>query len=690
MLHDLLACIHAPTQVWSGRDGQIRAAGVQGAYHADVRVLSRAVLTVDGLEPEAVMATMHGASSVGVTSLVRSLDVDGADPTFRVDRSRSVGPGRLDESVTLSTGGSVPLTVVVRVGLGCDLTTIHEVNGGGPDGAQVARVGDDGMRWENETVSVRLAAPGAHVDLSDPHEPTLSWTVTVDPAAPATIAWQVVARDLDPVVLPARGGVEWARPAVRADDRRLGHLLEMSLDDLAGLRMATPERPDDTFLAAGAPWFFTLFGRDSLWAARLLLPLGTELAAGTLRVLASRQGAVVDVGTGEEPGKFLHEVRRDQFGLRSAGHSLPPVYFGTVDATPLWVCVLHDAWRWGMPDDEVAALLPAVRGALAWMTEYGDADGDGLLEYVDRSGRGLANQGWKDSRDSVQWRDGHLAAAPIALAEVQGYAYEAALAGAALLTELGDGGDDIDRWREWAAALAGRFRERFWLDDAVGPYPAIALDADNRPVDTVTSNMGHLLGTGLLDAAESAAVARRLATPAMDSGFGLRTMSTDAAGYWPLRYHGGAVWPHDTAITIVGLSRAGHVATATALAEGLLAAAPAFDYRLPELYSGDARLEVQRPVPYPAACRPQAWSAASAVAVLSASLGLAPDVPGGTLDVRPAAPSMVGALEVRGLRLAGAPLDVSIGADGSVSSVSAAPGITVRVGSTVPARREPA
>lgn len=689
VLHDLLACVQAPTQVWSGRDGQIRDQGAQGVYHADVRVLSRAVLTLDGAEPEPIRSAAYDASGVGVVALVRSFDVDGPDPTFRVDRRRWVRPGRLDETITLSTGGSVPLTVLVRVAVGCDLATVHEVNGGAVGVLQVAKPDGDALRWENDAVSARLESPGAQVDVTDPVAPALSWTVTVEPTARATVAWSVEACDLDPVVLPARGSVEWARPAVQADDRRLAQLLAVSLDDLAGLRMATPERPDDTFVAAGAPWFCTLFGRDSLWAARLLLPLGTELAAGTLRVLASRQGTVVDPDTGEEPGKILHEVRRDTFGLRAAGHSLPPVYFGTVDATPLWLCVLHDAWRWGMPDEDVADLLPAVRAALSWMAEYGDADGDGLLEYVDRSGRGLANQGWKDSLDSVQWRDGRLAEAPIALAEVQGYAYEAALAGATLLASLGEGRDEVDRWREWAAVLAGRFRETFWLDDDAGPYPAIALDAGKRPVDTVTSNMGHLLGTGLLDTAESAAVARRLAAPTMDSGFGLRTMSTDAAGYWPLRYHGGAVWPHDTAITIAGLCRAGHVGPAAALAEGLLAAAPAFDYRLPELYSGDARRAVGVPIPYPAACRPQAWSAASAVAVLSAALGLVADVPGGTMDVRPVAPSMVGALDVRGLRLAGAPLDVRITADGGVSSVSAAPGITVRVATASAVPEEP-
>ena len=454
------------------------------------------------------------------------------------------------------------------------------------------------------------------------------------------------------------------------------------MDDLAGLRLTTPDHPDDVFLAAGAPWYFTLFGRDSLWAARMLLPLGTELAAGTLRVLAHRQGRTTDARTAEQPGKILHEVRRTAIALREDGRELPPVYYGTVDATPLWVCLLHDAWRWGMPEPEVAELLPHAGAALAWMSDYGDADGDGFLEYIDTSGRGLANQGWKDSADSVQWRDGRLATGPIALAEVQGYAHEAALAGAALLEAFDLSG--ADRWRSWAAEIADRFRKQFWAEDDLGPYPAIALDADKQRVDTVTSNAGHLLGTGILSNDESAAIARRLGSAEMDSGFGLRTMATSSAGYWPSSYHGGSVWAHDTAIVVSGLARSGHTEAAAAMVEGLLAAAASFDFRLPELYGGDARSATPRPVPYPAACRPQAWSAAAAVVLLAAVMGVAPDVPGATLAIRPMAPSPVGAVTVNGLRVAGEPLNLSIAANGSLRTIDAPPGLTV--GPAQPAR----
>jgi glycogen debranching enzyme len=306
------------------------------------------------------------------------------------------------------------------------------------------------------------------------------------------------------------------------------------------------------------------------------------------------------------------------------------------------VSLLHDAWRWGLPADEVTALLPALEGALGWLGRH-----DEFVSYRDESGRGLSNQGWKDSPEAVQFGDGTLADPPIALCEVQGYAYAAARQGADLLDAFGRPG--ADRWRAWATRLADRFRQRFWVDG----YPAIALDGAGRPADTVTSNIGHLLGTGLLDAEEEARVAARLAEPDMDGGLGLRTMASTSAGYNPLSYHCGSVWPHDTAIVLRGLRSA-------SLVSGLLTAGAAFDYRLPELWGGDSLL------PYPPACRPQAWSAAAAIEVLRSVLGLDPDGPGGVLRLAPMRPSPVGELTVRGLRLAGRPLDVHLAADGTV------------------------
>ncbi|MFZ5872363.1 MAG: MGH1-like glycoside hydrolase domain-containing protein, partial [Actinomycetota bacterium] len=589
-------------------------------------------LTVGGAEPDALLVRPGSGSTVRAVAYARNLGDRTPDPTVRVDSRRRLRPGRAEETITLSSTAAQPFSADVVLELTCDLAAMDHVKTGLP----TALVAPRGAGWGDDSVDVAVDAPGAAIEPGDAAV-RLRWRVDVAPRSSVDLTWTLAARDRRAVVVPPPDDATppW-QVEIAADDRRLAHWLDRALGDLAGLRLATPEAPGDVFVAAGAPWFLTLFGRDSLWAARMLLPLGTELAASTLRVLAARQGREHDTGSAEEPGKILHELRRDGIDLPSdpAGSlQLPPVYYGTVDATSLWVCLLHDAWRWGMPAEQVADLLPALEAALEWTTDHGDSDGDGFLEYVDTTGRGLSNQGWKDSGDSVQWHAGGLAEAPIALCEVQGYAYEAAVGGAALLEAFGRPG--ADRWREWAAGLADRFRRRFWVEDDDGPFPAIALDSAKRPVDSLTSNVGHLLGTGLLSAEEEAQVARRLSAPDMDSGYGLRTMSTRAAGYGPLSYHGGSVWPHDTAIVLAGLARGGFDAAAGSLAEGLLAAADAFEGRLPELYGGDPRDAVPAPVPYPAACRPQAWSAAAAVATLAAVTGLRPDVPAGVVDVRP-------------------------------------------------------
>jgi glycogen debranching enzyme len=281
----------------------------------------------------------------------------------------------------------------------------------------------------------------------------------------------------------------------------------------------------------------------------------------------------------------------------------------------------------------------------------------------------LVNQGWKDSPDALRFADGSRAVPPVALCEMQGYAHEAARCGAALLDAFGLAGGE--GWRQWADRLAVAFRRRFWV---AGDYPAVALDSARRPVDTVTSNIGHLLGTGLLDAAETERVAARLGT--LDSGYGIRTLSATASSYDPMSYHRGSVWPHDTAIALLGLSRSGQGDRAAPLVEGLLRAGERFGYRLPELYAGDA----DGLVPYPAACRPQAWSAAAGVAVLTVLLGLAADVPNGRLAVRPLRPLPTGALTVEGLAAGGHRIDIGVDAAGAVTGVAAG-GLAVDSGS---------
>ncbi|MBB3329117.1 glycogen debranching N-terminal domain-containing protein [Microlunatus antarcticus] len=619
-LHDLVSQVAAPTQTWSTPDGQVvprddDAAGVTGLLHGDVRLLSGIEVSVD--DDPGVPVAHHGRpdGSVVFTSLLRGLDAayaDSGDPRVRLDRTRTVVPGRLTEELVLGSTLDVDVEVRVAVRLTPDATPMELVRVGAPRVA-VTPAEDAGHGWTSAGIDVTIAAPGAGWTVADGRV-TLSWTLTVPRRSSVAVRWTADVVDPAPVVVAAPPDLTHDRVLLGPEeDQRLGPWLERSVADLAGLTMALPDSPGDVFYAAGAPWYFTLFGRDSLWAARLSLPLGLDVARGTLRTLARLQGRADDPRTGEQPGKIPHELRRNGFQL--GGMSLPPLYYGTVDATPLWICLLHDAWRAGLPDDDVIALLPNVEAALDWLTAQTapDARGgsvEGFVRYVSAGSDGLANQGWKDSDDAVRFADGTYAEGAIALCEVQGYAYEAAVSGAALLDGFDrPGGDEL---RGWAQGLQERFRASFWCETGSGEddYPALALDGTGRRVDALTSNIGHLLGTGLLNLEEEWRVARRVGSPALDSGLGLRTMSTDDAAYAPLSYHCGSVWPHDTAIVVDGLTRAGLAEAADGLVEGLLAASVAFDQRLPELWSGEGA-----PVPYPAACRPQAWSAAAAVVV---------------------------------------------------------------------------
>ncbi len=628
LLSDELVVLRAPTQVWSAPDGTIGSRPIHGVYYSDLRVISNCVIRIAGSVPEVIASAPAGADTCTFTAIVRSIDEASPDPGIIATQRRIATSDGVNESIELRSRLGYPLEVEIVVNMTPDSSSLDRIKLGtnSTHEAPVVQVSGTTASWASNAIHASVDAPGARVSISgDTIE--LRWMVSVPLKGSASVAWVMTARDDHAVVAGDRSTVPWTTPVVTGDER-LERWVTSALSDLDALRMTTTQDPSLGFVAAGAPWFFTLFGRDSLWTARFMLPLGTELAWDTLRVLAGLQGSALAADRAEEPGKIMHELRRGVVHIDGDSAFLPPLYYGTVDATALWVILLHDAWKWGLDDASVESLLPHLEAALDWLRDHADGDGDGLLEYLDVSGHGLTNQGWKDSGDSVQWRDGQLAEGPIALCEVQAYAYEAAVGGAAILEHFGR---DASSWRSWAAALKHHFRSTFWVDDVDGAYPAIALDAKKRRVDSLTSNIGHLLGTGLLDDEESALIARRLVTPELNSGFGLRTMSTAAAGYWPLSYHGGSVWTHDTAIAIMGLSKAGFRDEAGELIEGLLAAASAFRYRMPELHSGESASVTSRPIPYPAACRPQAWSAAAAVSVVASVFGLSADAQRGTL-----------------------------------------------------------
>jgi glycogen debranching enzyme len=372
-----------------------------------------------------------------------------------------------------------------------------------------------------------------------------------------------------------------------------------------------------------------LFGRDSLITAYQALPFQPHLARTTLEALTAWQAKERDDFRDAEPGKILHELRLGE--LTMLGERPHSPYYGTHDATPLFLILLDEYERWAGDRDFVRSLQPAAMKALEWIEFYGDRDGDGYLEYQTHSKEGLANQCWKDSWNSILFKDGSVAKGPIATCEIQGYAYDARVRMARLAREVWDDPQLADRLERDAAALQERFNRDYWIDTR-GHY-ALALDGGKRQVDAMSSNMGHLLWSGIVPKDRAAMMAERLMSPEMFTGWGIRTMSASDAGYNPIEYHDGTVWPHDTAFVAEGMRRYGHREQASHLALMLIQAAEAFQYRLPEVFAGFAREETGEPVEYPTASRPQAWAAAAPLLALRTALGL--DVVDGTLRVEP-------------------------------------------------------
>ena len=663
-----IVCVQGESFVISGHNGNIVPGGDHGLFVRDTRFLNRLQLLIDGIPPVHLAgASVGGHRAVFHSFVPPSRDTE-IDPTVSITRRRVVAGG-LREQIDVHNAGTEPVALKLGVRVGADFAYVFEVKHGHLLDAVEARPGADGSvtfhrDGGEERTRVRLSGGSLDGDV-------LSTPLDVAAGGTATVVLEVTVADVHgEVTVPEGAGADAmaptagvigavsdgdGQPAIECSDQHFSRLVARSVRDLASLGLRDPDAPDDRYAAAGSPWFLTLFGRDSLWTAFMALPYDLELARGTLRVLARRQGTKLDGETEEEPGKILHEIRRGALADRG---DLPSVYYGSVDATPLFVIVANEAWRFGLPDEDLRPLMGNVEAALGWMRAHGDPDGDGFLEYVQHGGRSLANQGWKDSRDGIRFRDGRIATAPLALSEVQGYAYAAALRGAELLDHFGRPGGD--EWRRWAADLQQRFRASFWVEDADGRYPAVALDEDKRPVDGIASNMGHLLSSGILDAEETGWVARRLASPGMASGWGLRTLSSESGGFNPLSYHCGSVWPHDTAIAVWGLARTGHDQAARRLMRGLVRAAPEFNYRLPELFSGFAADSTAVPVPYPTACRPQAWAAAGALLMVRAVFGFEPDVPGRRLHLRPLVSAPFERLSVTGLVIGADTIDLHL------------------------------
>ncbi|MGC9220846.1 MAG: glycogen debranching N-terminal domain-containing protein [Solirubrobacteraceae bacterium] len=410
-------------------------------------------------------------------------------------------------------------------------------------------------------------------------------------------------------------------PALQTDDPALARTYRASLSDLAALRIHPDLLKQETLPAAGLPWFMALFGRDSIITSFQALPYLPGLAATTLRVLASRQATQRDDFHEQEPGKILHELR---FGeLTSRGQRPHSPYFGSADATPLFLVLLDEYYRWTGDDALVRELEANARAALNWIVDSGDSDGDLYVEYLCRNpATGLVNQCWKDSWNSIQFADGTLARGPIATCEIQGYAYDAQRRAARLAREVWHDRALSERLDQRADALQKAFRRDFWMPEH--NHHALALDGDKRQVDSLTSNIGHLLWSGILDEREAAITAGWLLDEQLYSGWGIRTLGTGEAGYNPLGYHAGTVWPHENSLIAAGLARYGYHEEALKIASAVLAAAPYFEHRLPEVFAGFPVKLTSVPVEFPTASRPQAWAAGAPLLLLSTVLRLTP------------------------------------------------------------------
>src|SRR5437870_2859513 len=418
-------------------------------------------------------------------------------------------------------------------------------------------------------------------------------------------------------------------PTLETDNDVLRHTYRQSLIDLAALRFRPLKDLSFSLPAAGLPWFMALFGRDSLITAYQALPLQPHLARTSLEALTALQATDFDDFRDAEPGKILHELRRGE--LTRLGERPHSPYYGTHDATPLFLILLDEYERWAGERDFVRKLRPAAMKALDWIERHGDPDGDGYLEYQTRSKEGLVNQCWKDSWNSILFTDGTVAKGPIATCEIQGYAYDARVRTARLAREIWDDLALADRLDREAATLRDRFNRDYWIE-ARGHY-AIALDGEKRQVDAMSSNVGHLLWSGIVPNDRADSLVKRLMSPEMFTGWGIRTMSASDAGYNPIEYHNGTIWPHDTAFVAEGMRRYGHREQASHLALMLIQAAEAFEYRLPEVFAGFLREETGAPVEYPTASRPQAWAAGAPLLGLRTALGL--DVIDGEIRIDP-------------------------------------------------------
>jgi glycogen debranching enzyme len=656
MAKDTISILDGSTFLVSDLRGDIDASPDQahGFFFRDTRFLSRWTLKANG-SPLDVLSTDENQYFTAQFFLVPPTGTVDENPTVSIIRKRSIGDG-FHEDVTVINHCADPLEVELRLEAHADFADLFEVKDA------LAKKGKTSALIERDTLvlvykrddfrrETRIrASKEADID-----ERGFTFRVRVDAhdewntcifVQPVTESAKAIKYRHDDEEAKPNIGMSLAEflaaaPQLETDWDPLEHIYERSLIDLAALRFETTLFPGQPMPAAGLPWFMTVFGRDSLLTSFQALPFTPELAETTLRVLARYQATELDDFRDAEPGKILHEIR---FGELTHFDERPhSPYYGTADATPLFLVLLDEYERWTGDAELVRELEPIARAALRWIDEHGDRDGDGYVEYERRNtDTGLENQCWKDSWDSIRFADGAIAKGPIATCEIQGYVYDAKVRSARLAREIWGDEELADRLEAKAENLRRRFNEDFWLNQR--ECYALALDGEKRPVDSITSNVGHLLWSGIVPEERADRLAEHLVGDALFSGWGVRTMAEGEGGYNPIRYHNGTVWPHDNSLIAHGLARYGFRDEAAKIALATLEAATFFRYRLPEVFAGYRRGRTSFPVEYPTASSPQAWATGTPLLLLRVLLGLEP---AGSTD--PMLPDQIGHIELSGL-----------------------------------------
>jgi glycogen debranching enzyme len=653
MTDGLVRILEGNTFVVSDKRGDIEASATDptGLFSFDTRFLSKWVLTVNGqrLNPLSIDDLHYFEARFFLVPGTGTVYVDAKLSVIRV---RAVGDG-FHEELSILNHQDKPVELQVRIDAGSDFADLFEVKdalkkkGTYRNRIERGRLVLGYQRETYERATLISATKPAEIDKDG-----LTFRVRIEPHGQWTTELQVVT-DMGALeaALPdirgrpsmARGLEKWVgkAPQLESSAESLKTTYQRSMVDLAALRFSPVIAAGDSLPAAGLPWFMTMFGRDSIFTSLQALPFMPELAATTLRVLGAWQGSRVDDFRDEDPGRILHEMR---YGEMTAFEERPhSPYYGSADATPLYVVLMDEYERWTGDSKLVDDFEPQTRAALNWIDEYADLQGNGYVSYKRRNEEtGLENQCWKDSWDSVSYHDGTLPGFPRATCELQGYAYDAKVRGARLARHFWHDPEFAGKLEKEAADLKRRFNRDFWVKDR--GYFAIALDTDGRQVDSLTSNIGHLLWSGIVEKSKARSVVRQLMSARLFSGWGVRTLAEGEGRYNPIGYHVGTVWPFDNSIIAWGLRKYGFKEEAARVAEGILGAAQYFDGCLPEAFGGYPRQMTKYPVQYPTACSPQAWSTGAPLLLLRAVLGMEPV--GDNLVVDPALPTSVGWLEL--------------------------------------------